>query len=63
VTEQEFANITSRDPELAVLLKNAAASIPSRKLTGLGGVLGTLGFLLFAASLWPALGNLPSTEP
>jgi hypothetical protein len=28
-------------------------------LTGLGGVLGTLGFLLFAASLWPALGHLP----
>ena len=29
-------------------------------LTGLGGVLGTLGFLLFAASLWPALGHLPA---
>jgi uncharacterized protein involved in response to NO len=28
-------------------------------VTGLGGVLGTLGFLLFAVTLWPALGNLP----
>jgi uncharacterized protein involved in response to NO len=31
-------------------------------LTGLGGTIGTVGFLLFAASLWPALVHLPSQE-
>jgi hypothetical protein len=29
-------------------------------ITGVGGVLGTLGFLLFTATLWPALGHLPA---
>jgi uncharacterized protein involved in response to NO len=29
-------------------------------ITGVGGTLGVVGFLLFAASLWPALGHLPS---
>jgi hypothetical protein len=29
-------------------------------ITGAGGTFGTIGFLLFAASLWPALGSLPS---
>jgi hypothetical protein len=28
-------------------------------ITGIGGVLGLSGFLLFAATLWPALGHLP----
>ena len=32
-------------------------------ITGLGGVLGTLGFLLFAATLWPTLGRLPTGSP
>lgn len=31
-------------------------------ITGLGGVIATAGFLTFAASLWPALGHLPSSE-
>lgn len=31
-------------------------------VTGIGGVVATAGFLTFAASLWPALGHLPSTE-
>lgn len=31
-------------------------------LTGLGGTIGTIGFLLFAASIWPALGHLPGPE-
>jgi uncharacterized protein involved in response to NO len=30
-------------------------------ITGLGGALGVAGFVLFAASLWPALGHLPDT--
>ena len=29
-------------------------------ITGIGGTLGVAGFVLFAATLWPALGHLPS---
>jgi uncharacterized protein involved in response to NO len=31
-------------------------------LTGLGGLLGAFGYLLFAATLWPALGRLPNPD-
>ena len=40
----------------------ATATVTGGPITGLGGVLGTLGFLLFAATLWPALGHLPQAD-